>query len=57
MSKWDPFKPMRKATLDRHNAQDRWIEEMRALRAAGYSTRFIAGLAGVSHDTVWKMTR
>ena len=55
--KLDPFKDMRRATLARANAEDKWVQEIRALRAAGYSLRFIAGLAGVSHDTVWKLTR
>lgn len=53
----DPFRAMRRATLNKANAEDEWRQEMMHLRAAGYSVRFIASLAGVSHDTVWKMTR
>jgi transposase-like protein len=53
----DPFKTMRAATAKRNNAEQEWESEMRALRAAGYSVRTIAEVAGVSHDTVWKRSR
>jgi DNA-directed RNA polymerase specialized sigma24 family protein len=53
----DPFDKIRRLTLRRETATEDWREELRLLRAAGYSTRAIAAVAGVSHDTVWKAAR
>ena len=51
----DPFEKIRTLTMKREQAQDEWREEVRYLRAAGFSTRAIAQVAGVSHDTIWKV--
>jgi len=51
----DPFGKIRTLTMKRERAQDEWREEVRYLRAAGFSTRAIAQVAGVSHDTIWKV--
>lgn len=53
----DPFSKMRTLAAKRNNTELEWEDEMRALRAAGYSVRTIAEVAGVSHDTVWKRAR
>lgn len=53
----DPFEKIRRLTLRKEGAFEDWYEELRLLRAAGYSVRAIAEVAGVSHDTVWKATR
>jgi transposase-like protein len=53
----DPFSRIRQLTSDRSRADWAWREEIVQLRAAGYSTRAIAEVAGVSHDTVWKVAR
>jgi len=53
----DPFKKMRAAAKKKNDATREWVDEMVALRAAGYSVRTIAEVAGVSHDTVWKRAR
>lgn len=53
----DPFDKIRLLTLRRESASDNWREELLLLRAAGWSTRAIAEVAGVSHETVWKATR
>lgn len=53
----DPFEKIRRLTLRKEAAFEDWLEELRLLRAAGYSVRAIADVAGVSHDTVWKATR
>jgi hypothetical protein len=54
---FDPFEGLRDAARARVEAHDRWREEVRAARAAGFSLRIIAEAAGVSHDTVWKEVR
>jgi len=51
----DPFAKIRVLTGKRDEIADAWREEVRYLRAAGYSTRAIAQVAGVSHDTIWKV--
>lgn len=53
----DPFDKVRRLTLRREASNENWTEEVRLLRAAGYSVRAIADVAGVSHDTVWRATR
>jgi lambda repressor-like predicted transcriptional regulator len=53
----DPFIQIRKLTLRREEAEYEWRHEVAALRALGFSTRAIAQVAGVSHDTIWKLTR
>ena len=50
----DPFETIRRLTARREDAEDAWRSEVLNLRAAGFSTRAIAQVAGVSHDTIWK---
>ena len=50
----DPFAKIRDLSAARQKLTYEWVQEMKALRAAGYSVRAIAQVAGVSHDTVWK---
>ena len=50
----DPFATIRMLSHKRQQLTYDWVQEMKALRAAGYSVRAIAEVAGVSHDTVWK---
>ena len=51
----DPFDTIRKLTDQREDADWAWRSEVLNLKAAGFSTRAIAQVAGVSHDTVWKV--
>jgi hypothetical protein len=50
----DPFEKMRRLARSRQTVTNEWVQEMKALRAAGFSVRTIAEAAMVSHDTVWK---
>jgi DNA-binding NarL/FixJ family response regulator len=50
----DPFDTIRRLTDRKDEADWQWRTEVLNLRAAGYSTRAIAQVAGVSHDTIWK---
>jgi transposase-like protein len=53
----DPFTKMRELSKQRQQASYDWIQEIKALRAAGYSVRTIAEVANVSHDTVWRQSQ
>jgi IS30 family transposase len=55
--KTDPFENVR-TLADRRSEVD-WAlrDEIANLRAAGYSTRAIASVIGLSHDTVWRWSR
>ena len=48
----DPFARIRELTDRRSQADWDWRCEVLNLRAAGFSTRAIAQVAGVSHDTI-----
>jgi hypothetical protein len=50
----DPFATIKMLAYKRNQVTNDWVQEIKALRAAGYSVRAIAEVAGVSHDTVWK---
>jgi len=51
----DPFAKVRQLAMRREEADWAWRFEVLNLKAAGYSTRAIAQVAGVSHDTVWRI--
>jgi hypothetical protein len=51
----DPFDTIRRLADAREAADWAWRCEVLSLKAAGFSTRAIAQVAGVSHDTVWKI--
>jgi transposase-like protein len=51
----DPFSKIREIARHRDKAEEEWRTEVLCLRAAGYSLRAIAEVAGVSHDTVWRV--
>jgi IS30 family transposase len=53
----DPFEKLRRVSRARQELTFEWVQEMKALRAAGYSVRTIAEVANVSHDTVWRQAR
>ena len=50
----DPFENIKRLSDLREDADWAWRCEVLNLRAAGFSTRAIAQVAGVSHDTVWR---
>ena len=50
----DPFAVIKRLSDEREQADWAWRCEVMNLRAAGFSTRAIAQVAGVSHDTVWR---
>lgn len=53
----DEFSTLRQATEAKRKAQLAWEAEIVRMRAAGWSTRALADPAGVSHMTVWELTR
>ena len=53
----DEFAALREFTRRKAKAQQDWENEVIRLRAAGFSTRSLASPAGVSHMTVWELTR
>jgi DNA-binding NarL/FixJ family response regulator len=52
----DPFATVRELAMRREECDYAWRFEVLNLKAAGFSTRAIAQAAGVSHDTVWRLT-
>ena len=57
MNEVDEFAALREFTRRRAKAQQDWENEVIRLRANGWSTRALATPAGVSHMTVWELTR
>jgi len=53
----DPFAEVRRLADLKTVHADLLRDEVRALRAAGYSVRTIAQAANVSHDTAWRWSR
>lgn len=53
----DEFADLRKATRNKEQAILAWEAEVKKMRLSGWSTRAIADPAGVSHMTVWELTR
>jgi len=53
----DPFADLRRYADLREVAGDQLRDEIRALRAAGYSVRAIAQAANVAPDTAWRWSR
>lgn len=51
----DPFEKIRLLADRRDTVDSAWRCEVLNLRAAGFSVRVIAEVAGVSHDTVWRI--
>lgn len=50
----DPFEKLRKLAGSHRKTRAEFWAEIRALRAAGYSYRAIAEVAGMSHNTVYR---
>ena len=53
----EEFAALREFTRRKHKAQQDWENEVIRLRKSGWSTRALATPAGVSHMTVWELTR
>jgi len=53
----DEFERLREFTALKNTVQRQWENEIIALRKQGYSTRALSDPAGVSHMTVWELTR
>jgi lambda repressor-like predicted transcriptional regulator len=53
----DEFTALREATEAKKKAQLAWEAEIVRMRKDGWSTRALADPAGVSHMTVWELTR
>ena len=53
----DEFETLRELARRKQAAQVAWESELVRLRRAGWSTRALAAPAGVSHMTVWELTR
>jgi len=53
----DEFAALREFTRRKQKAQQDWENEVIRLKQAGWSTRTLAGPAGVSHMTVWELGR
>lgn len=53
----DEFAALREFTRRKHKAQRDWEDEIRRMRHSGWSVRAIAPAAGVSHMTVWELTK
>jgi lambda repressor-like predicted transcriptional regulator len=51
----DPFTRIRELSSERSRADWAWRDEVMNLKAAGFSLRTIADVAGVSHDTIWRI--
>lgn len=51
----DPFTVIRELSSQRSRSDWAWRDEVMNLKAAGWSLRTIAEVAGVSHDTIWKI--
>ena len=57
MNDIDEFAALREFTRRKQKAQQDWENEVIRLRGNGWSTRALANPAGVSHMTVWELTR
>jgi len=53
----DELAALREFTRRKQKAQQDWENEVIRLRNNGWSTRALANPAGVSHMTVWELTR
>jgi len=53
----DPFADLRRFADLKTVSADQLRDEVRALRAAGYSVRAIAQAANVAPDTAWRWSR
>ena len=57
MTDIDELAALREFTRRKQKAQQDWENEVIRLRNNGWSTRALANPAGVSHMTVWELTR